>query len=224
MSASLVALGMAIGVSHAFEPDHLAAVSTMVTNEKRPWRALGLGMSWGLGHAAALFAVMVAIWVFGWHAPAALEGWLEGAVGVMLIALGVGNVLRARRAMAAGPRFEHAHGRRRHAHTGEQGHVHVGAMALASRSLMIGMLHGLAGSGGLAVLVATKASTPGGALAYASAFGVGAMVSMGVATMLVCFGLDRLAAWRAPLGRATIALSGAIAIAIGSWWTYRAVM
>lgn len=224
MSASLVALGVAIGVSHALEPDHLAAVSTMVTNEKRPWRALGLGLSWGLGHAAALFAVMVAIWVFGWRAPAALEGWLEGAVGIMLIGLGVANLVRARRAMTSGPAFEHAHGGRRHTHTGEQGHVHVGRLALATRSLMIGMLHGLAGSGGLALLVATKASTPGGALAYAAAFGVGAMVSMGLVTMVVCLGLFRLVAWRAPFGRAVVALSGLGAIAIGTWWTYRAVM
>ena len=143
-------LGSLLGMRHALEPDHLAAVSTLVTGERSSYKAAFLGVCWGLGHTFALIAVGTVL------RPAARarcrRRWrttFEFGVAVMLVGLGLRAIFLAARQGTAGPAHVHHHGSRVHVHEGTPAHVHIGAWTLARRPLVVGAVHGLAGSGAL---------------------------------------------------------------------------
>ena len=148
-------LGLVVGVRHAFEPDHLAAVSTMVPEcEAGPrghavGRGFLLGAMWGLGHTVALVAAAIGLVLVGAHLSEAASRGFELAVAAMLVGLGARAIVRARRLGSNGEVVAHAHGGHAHAHPTAARHVHVFGAAFALRPLLVGTLHGLAGSGAL---------------------------------------------------------------------------
>lgn len=166
---------MALGVKHALDADHVVAVTAMVSETKNLRRSSLLGFSWGLGHTAALLAVGMVLLAFRVAIPAGLALAFEYAVAVMLVVLGF-NVLRTVRA----ERFhihahDHADGWRHlhlHAHRGNATHHH------AHRSFAVGLLHGLAGSATLTLLVVASASTVAQGALFAAVFGAGTIVGM----------------------------------------------
>ncbi len=219
-----ILLGLVVGVRHAFEPDHLAAVSTMVTDgrdgrdPRGARRGALVGAVWGLGHTLALVIVGIAMLAAGALVPAAIERGLEAAVAVMLVGLGVRALVLAARDGKRGPIAPHAHGHARHAHAApDGGHVHVGETTLAWRPLAIGLVHGLAGSGGLTALVFAELPSNAARVVYMVLFGAGSIAGMAIASGLAGLSLARVA--RGPEAMRRIgALAGALSIIVGIAW------
>lgn len=191
-AAPVLAFGFVLGLKHAVEADHLAAVSTIVSERKSLWVSSLVGALWGIGHTISLLVAGVVVILFHFRVGERTEQALEFAVGLMLIALGA-NALRK---LARGGRVHlhaHRHGGREHIHP----HVHDGApepdphthhgLRLGPRPLLVGMVHGLAGSAALTLLVLSTISSPAVGLLYLVVFGVGS--AGGMMLMSALFGL-----------------------------------
>jgi hypothetical protein len=180
--ATVVGIGLVLGFRHAFEPDHLAAVSTLATRQGSLLGACRLGLAWALGHTASVGVVVLAIIVAGVRLPASLWPAADVAVGLMLVGLGGSVIYR----YARGRWHLHAHshgsaeGTHLHLHSHSLGHSHAHghAGADARRSVGFGLLHGLAGSAAIVVLLVAAAPTRGTQVAYFGAFGVGTTLGM----------------------------------------------
>ncbi len=216
------ALGIALGARHAFEPDHLAAVSTLVSERPRPRHAAVLGALWGLGHTAALLAVGVVLLIARAELSPRVEAGFEIVVAAMLIALGVRSVVLALRDGRRGETHAHAHGDHAHVHAGPRGHVHVFDRTLALRPLLVGLIHGLAGSGGMAALAMAEMPTRATAIVYVLLFGLGSVVGMAAVSALAALSLSRVAPHAPALRRLRIG-SGALAVVVGIVWGALAV-
>ena len=179
---SFLALGFLIGLRHAVEADHVAAVVSLSTRGGTLRDHARNGAWWGVGHALTLLALAGACILFGVVISERTERLLEGAVGVMLVWLGVSVFVRMRRVglhvhghvHADGTAHVHAHGHAPSAR-GEHEHAHTRS---SLRTVGIGALHGLAGSAALVLLVGSTAQSPTLGLAYIALFGVGAVVGM----------------------------------------------
>ena len=156
-------LGLLLGLRHAFEADHIAAVSTIVSREKNPLRSGSIGAFWGVGHLTSLLLVGLPVIGFGLRFPQGLNIPLELGVAAMIVFLGVGGLTRNR--------------------TSASGHGHSHSLrALGTRPFWVGAAHGLAGSGALTlVILATMPSRRDG-LFYLGSFGFGSILGMAVAS------------------------------------------
>ena len=221
--AGLLLFGCLIGMQHALEADHLAAVAALSEN-KSSRRALVLrGGVWGLGHTITLLTVCGVLLLLGESVTAETEAFLEFVVGVMITLLG-GNVLYT--LWRKRPHYHiHRHGDSTahmhvHTHVGEEvphaeslhdhGHHDLGL----SRALFVGMVHGTAGSAGLLILAAAANSLPQAA-AYVLAIGVGSIIGMATLSFIVSFPLrwmERCANWVSTTAFVSI---GCAAIIIG---------
>lgn len=161
-------IGLAQGLRHSAEPDHVAAVTTLVSESPSAFAAARTGAAWGMGHAAAVIAlggVLVALRV---RVPAELAVALEIAVAITFVALGA-VVLRSRDDRATSrPR-------------------------LRGRSTIVGFIHGLAGSGAITLLCVTTFAETAAAMAFLASFGLGAMISMSVLSGVVAAPLSAVA-------------------------------
>lgn len=210
------ALGAALGARHALEADHLAAVSTLVAERPRPGQAALLGAMWGIGHSAALLVVGLALLAVRGELPGAAVSIAEAVVAVMLIVLGARSLAIAVRG-GDGPPVPHRHGGVEHVHVGSSGHVHVGGRPVAVRPLVIGLVHGLAGSGGLTALAITEMPTTAGALGYIVAFGVGSVAGMAAISGIAGASIRRVA--HTPRARTiVVAGAGALSVVVGIVW------
>jgi hypothetical protein len=189
-------LGSLLGMRHALEPDHLAAVSTIVTGEQNRVRAVFLGACWGLGHTASLIATGAVLVIARAKMPTAASDVFELGVAVMLVWLGVRAIISAARQGTAGPVHVHHHGSRVHQHPGAPAHIHIGAWTLARRPLLIGAIHGLAGSGALTALVLATLPTTAARLTYMTLFGIGSTVGMAAMSGLLGWPLARVGSHR----------------------------
>ncbi|MGH7521787.1 MAG: hypothetical protein ACREMI_10950 [Gemmatimonadales bacterium] len=199
---AVLAIGGLLGLGHAFEPDHLAAVSTLATRPggKRLWSAARLGLVWGAGHTVTVGAVALLVIALGVRLPAALWPAAELVVAALLILLGgivIVRYLRGRWHMhahthAAPSVRPHLH---LHSHASDQTHGHAHATVDLRRSLGFGVAHGLAGSGAIAALLVAAVPDAASRLVYFAAFGAGTLIGMlGVSLTLAV--LVRLAARR----------------------------
>jgi len=212
-------LGLTFGVRHAFEPDHLAAVSAL-SADQRSWRAAGgIGLSWGLGHALTLLFFGGALALFDVTLPPRVSAALELCVAAVIVGLGVRAVLRALAEGRSGPVALHAHGGHAHSHPAGSEHLHLFGLTLATRPLLVGALHGLAGSGALVTLVLMELDGFGARLLYLVLFGLGAAAAMAALTALAGWPLSRVMKAR----RAVLAGSGLVSIAVGLAWGLSAV-
>jgi cytochrome c biogenesis protein CcdA len=206
-------LALLLGIRHATDPDHLAAVSSLVVGSRsgQAWRAGALGLSWGVGHALTLVALGIPIVGFGHALPAGIHGLAELLVGLVVIYLAVRLLLRWRR----GHFHDHAHTHglllHSHPHFHEPTHVapnatahettthavahehrHLEALGRSHRSAFgIGMIHGIGGSAGAGILLVTAAGQPGEAAAALTFFAGGTAVSMALVTGAFGFVLGR---------------------------------
>ncbi|WP_420349866.1 hypothetical protein [Pelagibius sp.] len=195
-------LGFLIGMQHALEADHLAAVGAMAVSGKSSKRGLALrGAVWGLGHTITLFAICAAVILMGLTLTEQTSAALEFGVGVMLVLLGL-DVLRRFRAKRihfhvhshdAGRPHLHAH-----SHAGataahrDDPHDHRHPAGFPLRALGVGLIHGAAGSAGLLALAVAATQDAWTALGYVLVFGLGSILGMAA--------LSFVAAW--PLGAA----------------------
>jgi len=179
---AVVGIGLVLGFRHAFEPDHLAAVSTLATRQGSVLAACRLGLAWALGHTASVGAVVLTIIVADVRFPASLWPAADVVVGLLLVGLGGSVIYR----YARGRWHLHAHshgseeGTHLHLHSHSLGHSHSHAHPGddVRRSLGFGLLHGLAGSATILVLLVASAPTRGAQVAYFSAFAAGTMLGM----------------------------------------------
>ena len=208
-----------LGMRHALEPDHIAAVSTLVSHEQSSVRAAWLGVCWGIGHMLTLFVVGLGLVLVRSEMPAGLGDAFEIIVAVMLIVLGLRSVLQAARLGPQGPAYPHKHRWVVHQHPGLPAHVHIGRWTLARRPLLVGAIHGLAGSGTLAALVLTTLPSTASRLAYMMLFGLGSTAGMAVLSGLLGWPLARLGA----NNRVTRGISfvvGCLSMVLGVVWGY----
>lgn len=206
MSPNLLAIaviGLLLGVRHAFEPDHLAAVSTLASRPGAPlWNSARLGLIWGVGHTLTVAIVVGIIVVVGVQLPPRLWPAAELLVALLLILLGVLVIWRYVRGRwhmhvhahpTAAPHFH------LHSHTDDATHRHQHAMVDARRSLGFGVAHGLAGSGAIAALLVAAVPDATSRLVYFAAFGAGTIAGMlGVSltlSVLVRVAAERSTRW-----------------------------
>ena len=183
----ILTLGFLIGLQHAMEADHLAAVASLATRGRGLLDTARQGTVWGLGHTLTLFLFGGAVLVADTLVPERVASGLELAVGVMLILLGT-DVLR--RVVRDRVHFHaHRHGSREHFHAhshrervdhDDDPHHHRHPKTLPLRPLFVGMMHGMAGSAALIVLALETVTSPRQGLVYIAVFGFGSIVGMTV--------------------------------------------
>jgi len=212
-------VGSLLGMRHALEPDHLTAVSTLVTGERSSVRAAMLGASWGLGHTLSLVIVGAVLVLLRAEMPARVADLFEFFVALMLIALGVRAVVLAVRQGPVGPTHRHHHGHVVHSHAGATPHVHVGQWTLARRPLLVGAVHGLAGSGALTALVLATLTSTIARITYMTLFGFGSIVGMAVLSGLLGWPMARIGT-NQTMTRALSFAVGCFSIGLGVFWGY----
>jgi sulfite exporter TauE/SafE len=183
---SILLLGFALGLRHATEADHLAAVSTIVSEKKGLMSASIVGGLWGVGHTIALLAVGLVVILLKLQISESLEAKLESVVGVMLVILGINAI---RKILSSNKIHAHAHEHGGHRHTHIHTHIDEGSEAshhrFGPRSVIVGMVHGLAGSGALMFIILPLIPSPLVALAYIVVFGVGSIGGMMMMSFLL---------------------------------------
>ena len=183
---SVMLIGFLLGLKHATEADHLAAVSTIVSEKKNLFASSIVGGLWGLGHTISLFAVGLIVIFLKLQISPAVEAKLEACVGIMLVLLGL-NALRNLYLTKDAHVHKHEHEGHSHLHT----HTHDGKNDekwhhnLSPRSVIIGMVHGLAGSAALMLLVVPAIKSPLIAIGYILIFGVGSIGGMMLMSFIV---------------------------------------
>ncbi|MEW6297080.1 MAG: urease accessory protein UreH [Thermodesulfobacteriota bacterium] len=215
-SFATLALGFMLGLQHALDSDHLVAVSTIVTRERSLWRALAAGLSWGVGHTVTLLLVGLIVLGLKTRIPAPVELSLECLVGMVLVALGLATLSdgwrkKVHARVPAGDEHPHFH---THAASVPR---HPQTLRLGVRPLLVGMVHGLAGSAALMLLVFATLPSVGLGVVYISLFGCGSILGMGVVSLLLglffSLATDRLRAAQQGLQWAV----GAVSTACGAW-------
>ena len=183
---SVLLIGFVLGLQHAIEADHLAAVSTIVSEKKSLLAASLVGGMWGVGHTISLFAVAVLVIFLKLQISETAEARLEALVGGMLILLGA-NALRKLLSADKVHVHAHEHGARAHIHV----HAHepyreeVSHHLFSPQSILVGMIHGLAGSAALMLLVVPTIPSPANALIYILVFGIGSIGGMMAMSLLI---------------------------------------
>jgi high-affinity nickel permease len=221
----VAAVALVLGLRHATDPDHLAAVSTLIagTRERATGAAARLGLSWGLGHALSLFAFGLPIVLFKAYLPEAVQQGAELTVGVVIAALAVWLLVRWHRGLFhvhvhAHDRGLHAHG---HVHAGD-GHAHGSFRARSPfQAFGIGLVHGMGGSAGVGVLLLASIHDRGVAVAALALFAACTAVSMTVLSTGFGFTLGRPAVSGA-LQRLAPALAVA-SLSFGVWYALGAL-
>jgi len=208
-------LGLVLGARHALEPDHLTAVSTLVVEQRGLRRGAWLGVCWGLGHTLALLAVTAALALLDARLPPGLADAFELLVAAMLVLLGVRSLRRALGALGQARVDRPADAP--HLHPAGWPHLHLGPRTFATRSLAVGVVHGLAGSGALTVLVLAGLPTTSARLGYLLVFGLGSVAGMAVLSGAAGWPLARLG--RSPrVARGVMLTAGAWSTGLGLVW------
>jgi hypothetical protein len=223
--AGLLFLGLITGLRHAMEVDHITAVSTIVAagkSQKRLRRAPLLGALWGLGHTASLFAAGLAVLLLAVSIPEKVSGTMEIGVGVMLVFLGVTtltgfNVGRFVRGMFGRQTHDHVHVHKDTGIVHSHDHDHHDHRH-GHKSLLVGMVHGMAGSGALMLVVLSTINSVPLGLAYIAIFGAGSIASM--AAMSTLIGLPFVRARHLKLNLVLKYVAAVITIAIGAGLVY----
>ena len=200
-------LGFFLGIRHATDADHVVAVSTIVGREPSRRGALWIGAAWGVGHTATILAVGGAIVVFNLVIPARLGLSMELTVAVMLVVLGLLNL------RSAVQRLDEV--------TGHVDHPPPLAGNRYLRPLVVGVMHGLAGSAAIALLVLGTVREPLWGFLYLGLFGVGTVVGMMVLTTAMSVPLAHASRRFASFDRLLARATGVLSLAFGLYLAYR---
>ena len=226
---SILFVGLLLGMKHATEADHLAAVATLATRQTSLAQTLRQGVAWGIGHTLTLLLFAGVVLALGRVISPTLEQALETAVGVMLVVLGADVLRRLVRDRV------HFHV---HRHASEQAHVHAhshrgeGPHALSThrhehpparwplRALAVGVMHGLAGSAALVVLSLESVPSVGLGLGYIALFGVGSILGMALLSVVMAVPLKLSASYLDRVHRAMSALVGILSTLLGGYMVW----
>lgn len=221
------AFGFLLGLRHAVEADHVAAVASLSARNTSLAQAVRVGTFWGVGHTLTLFLFGGIVLLADTIVPEQLAWALELAVGVMLIALGIDVLLKLIRGRFHlhvhrhddGTTHFHAHshaGSEDHDHAHEHAHAH--AHRFPVRALLVGLMHGLAGSAALVLLAVSNAPSVATGLLYIAVFGLGSIFGMAILSVAIAVPLRysaRTMTWfhhglQGVIGVATIALGASV--------------
>jgi len=191
ISLAPLLLGLGLGLRHAIDPDHIAAMGTIVSREPSTGRAALLGASWGLGHSVSLFAASIVIIALDIPIPARIASILELMVAAMLIALGVQSLVRA---FDPKPRTP---------------------VVTARRPFLVGLVHGLAGSGGLALLVLPGLRDSLTAFSFVGLFALGSAGGMAMWSAALAWPLGKIPRRHARSGKWIGSVSGLASVLCG---------
>lgn len=197
-----VMLGFVLGLRHAFDPDHVVAVSAIVARHRSLWTASGIGVSWGLGHGATILAIGFLVIALQVAIPPGFAQAMELGIGVLLVLLGIANLLAATPPQPAALAPQAAPLR-----------------ATLARSGALGLAHGLAGSAPVALLALAAMPTPAAALSYLLVFGLGTIAGMVAFSFALGVPAARLSA-SAPFSRWVTAGTGMLSLLFGAWVIY----
>jgi high-affinity nickel permease len=224
---AVLGLGFLLGMQHALEADHIAAVSSIAARRSDVRDIVKHGLTWGLGHTLTLFVFAGAAILLGHAIPDSLARPIETAVGIMLIGLGAHVLWRLWRDRVHFHAHRHGDGTSHihvHSHAGEsvphQASPHLHVHGFRWRSLLVGLMHGMAGSAALLVLAVSQVANPAAGMAYVLLFGLGSMLGMGALSVVIAVPLAVSARWLTWANRALQAGVGAITIAIGAMTIY----
>jgi len=247
---AILTIGFFLGMRHATDPDHVIAVSTIVSRERSIAKAGFIGILWGCGHTLTIVAVGAAIILFGLAIPARAGLTMEFSVGLMLILLGVLNLSGAMQWISekfspAHPRVNgehahlHEHGSRVHFHWHSHAPAaehHADSLAAPSslrgpferlglfhslRPLLVGIVHGLAGSAAVALLVLSTIKDPKWAVLYLLIFGIGTIAGMMLITAAIALPFSFAGSRFAWLNRGFVIGSGLVSLSFGLFVCYQ---
>jgi len=223
---SLLGLGFVLGLKHALDADHLAAVSIMASERRSLLSSSLIGVWWGIGHTIALLIAGLLVMLLHLQISPGTEALLEFCVGVMLIVLGA-NALR--KLIRGGIVHMHAHEHEGHWHLhphvhqkqlADAPHTHHGVQA-GARPLLIGMVHGMAGSAALTLLVLATISSTAVGLLYIAIFGVGSIGGMAIMSMVFALPSKLNAQRFGKMNFAFRALAGLASLGLGAFTVYQ---
>ncbi len=228
---AILALGFFLGMRHATDSDHIVAVTTIVSREKSVRAASLVGALWGIGHTLTIVLVGGAIVLFGIVFPPRVGLTMEFSVAIMLVVLGAMNVAGFRRdvkRLQKGSIAPNAHGAHEdggdhaaHSHWPHRAIARVGGYSAALRSLAVGVVHGLAGSAAVALLVLTTIRDSRFALLYLFLFGIGTIAGMMLITSALAVPIIHTAA-RFPNWKRHVAwVTGLMSVAFGLLLVYQ---
>ncbi|HEY5325273.1 MAG TPA: urease accessory protein [Caldimonas sp.] len=220
---SIVVVGLLLGMQHATEADHLAAVATLATRQSSLAQTLRQGVAWGIGHTLTLMLFGGVVLCLGQAISPRIEQVLETAVGIMLVLLGADVLRRLIRdrihfhVHRHGPSTTHVHA---HSHRGEGGHAdsahrHAHPKRWPVRALAVGMMHGLAGSAALVVLTLQTIPSVGLGVGYIALFGLGSIAGMALLSAVIAVPLKLSSAYLTRVHHAMTALVGVFSLALG---------
>ncbi|MGQ0646315.1 MAG: HoxN/HupN/NixA family nickel/cobalt transporter [Gemmatimonadaceae bacterium] len=247
---TICALGFFLGMRHATDPDHVVAVSAIVARHRRIRDAAVVGAVWGIGHTLTIVVVGGAIILFGWVIPPRLGLSMEFSVALMLIVLGLMNLsgfvkrIRETAPVAGGPdgqRHVHAHIHGDYVHTHEHNHQpehhphdptqtplgrldrKLGALGAYRflRPLIVGVVHGMAGSAAVALLVMASIGRSSWSVLYLLVFGLGTVIGMMLVTAAIGIPFAAEGTQRIPLRNGLRVASGVLSLAFGLFLAYR---
>jgi len=215
---SIIAIGFILGMRHATDPDHVIAVTTIVSRERSVGRAALIGVLWGLGHTVTIFIVGTAIILFNVVIPNRLGLSMELSVGFMLIVLGIWNL----------GGFLHSHGDPQHSHMHQPESFSrldhkLGGTALYQwlRPLAIGIVHGLAGSAAVALLILATIRNSTWAIVYLLVFGLGTIAGMMLITVSIASTFHYVGSRFQRFGQRLAMASGLLSLCFGLFVAYQ---
>lgn len=229
---AILGLGLVFGLKHATEVDHIIAVSSIVSEHRKLSGSAAVGGLWGVGHTVSLVIVGAIVLAVRVAIPAVVSSWLEFGVALMIIGLGVMAVVRAMRQRSDVHFHSHVHDGVTHdhlhfhdvqtAHVTEvvPSHSHTFAQ-IGIKPLIVGAMHGLAGSGALTVLVLTQIQSASLGLLYLVVFGIGSIVGMLVMSFLVGLPFAFTGKKLGTLHYVLQTAAGVLSVGFGFWYAYQ---
>lgn len=223
----VLGLGFLLGMQHAVEADHIAAVSSIAAGRTDVRDIVKHGLTWGLGHTVTLFVFAGAAILLGRAIPEHLARPLETAVGIMLVGLGAHVLWRLWRDRVHFHRHGHGDGTEHihvHSHLNEaiphRQSAHLHQHGFRWRTLLVGLMHGMAGSAALLVLAISQVANAAYGMFYVLLFGIGSMLGMGALSIVIAVPLAVSARWLTWANRGLQGCVGVITVGIGIMTVY----
>lgn len=228
---AVLGVGLVFGLKHATEVDHVVAVSTIVSQHKNLFRSALVGLLWGVGHTASLLLVGGVVLALRIAIPEEVSRWLEFGVALMIIGLGVAALRRALHGSRTVHVHQHNHDGLSHMHihfheneTKHEPSVRVPHSHAVSRvgwkPVLIGTMHGLAGSGALTVLVLTQIGSTWMGFVYLVIFGLGSIVGMVLMSGLIGLPFALTSRHLRYAHHRLQTIAAVLSICVGAWYAY----
>ena len=227
---TVLGLGLLFGLKHATEVDHVVAVSTIASQQRNVLRSALVGALWGAGHSASLLIVGGIVLSLRIAIPKSVSNWFEFGVALMIVGLGTTALWRALRKRGDVHVHEHSHEGVSHVHIhfhesqtrhkAERKHSHA-VSVVGIKPVLIGMMHGLAGSGALTLLVLTQIDSEWVGFLYLAIFGVGSIVGMLLMSSLIGLPFALSSRGLSSLHHRMQLAAAVVSIAFGLWYAYQ---